>query len=58
MAMAIWPHLKETPTGFVDHLFSGLPRALLAYFFLFFYFFTFLLYFFFFTFVDFFILFF
>ena len=29
-AMAIWPHLKETPTGFVDHLFSCLPRALLA----------------------------
>ena len=21
-AMAIWPHLKEAPTGFVDHLFS------------------------------------
>ena len=29
-AMAIWPHLKETPTRFVDHLFSCLPRALLA----------------------------
>ena len=29
-AMAIWPHLKEAPTGFVDHLFSCLPRALLA----------------------------
>ena len=29
-AMAIWPHLKKTPTGFVDDLFSCLPRALLA----------------------------
>ena len=29
-AMTIWPHLKETPTGFVDHLFSCLPRAMLA----------------------------
>ena len=29
-AMVIWPHLKETPTGFVDHLFSCLPRARLA----------------------------
>ena len=29
-AMAIWPHLRETPMGFVDHLFSCLPRALLA----------------------------
>ena len=26
-AMAIWPHLGDTPMGFVD-LFSGLPRAL------------------------------
>ena len=29
-AMTIWPHLRETPMGFVDHLFSCLPRALLA----------------------------
>ena len=29
-AMAIWPHLKETPTEFLDHLFLCLPRALLA----------------------------
>ena len=27
-AMAIWPHLRDTPMGFVDHLFSCLPRAL------------------------------
>ena len=27
-AMAIWPRLGETPMGFVDHLFSCLPRAL------------------------------
>ena len=29
-AMAIWSHLRETPVGFVGHLFSCLPRALLA----------------------------
>ena len=29
-AMVIWPHLRETPMGFVDHLFSCFPRALLA----------------------------
>ena len=27
-AIAIWPHLGDTPMGFVDHLFSCLPRAL------------------------------
>ena len=29
-AMVIWPHLKEMPLGFVEHLFSCLPQALLA----------------------------
>ena len=27
-AIAIWPHLRNTPMGFVDHFFSCLPRAL------------------------------